>query len=72
MKISSPLQSWGTFGNLAMGYWKDTADIVNNWALDREFKPKFNTHQREQLIRGWKRAVERSLAWDVPEQSAAE
>jgi glycerol kinase len=57
---------------LAVGYWEDTTDIVKNWALDREFKPLFSTHRREQLIRGWKRAVERSLAWEAPVQAAAE
>ena len=25
---------------LAVGYWKDLADIARNWALDREFKPQ--------------------------------
>jgi hypothetical protein len=24
---------------LAVGYWKDTADVARNWALDREFAP---------------------------------
>jgi glycerol kinase len=57
---------------LAVGYWEDTADIVKNWALDREFTPELDTHRREQLIRDWKRAVERSLAWDAPAQAAAE
>lgn len=51
---------------LAVGYWKDTADIVNRWALDREFKPELMADRREQFVRGWQRAVERSLAWETP------
>ena len=24
---------------LAVGYWRDLADIASNWALDREYQP---------------------------------
>jgi glycerol kinase len=51
---------------LAVGYWEDTAHIVNNWLLDREFKPDMESGRREALTRNWQRAVERSLAWDEP------
>jgi glycerol kinase len=54
---------------LAVGYWQDTADIVNNWLLDREFQPTMPAQQREALHRNWKRAVERSLAWEEPAAS---
>jgi glycerol kinase len=51
---------------LAVGYWQDTAHIVNNWLLDREFQPTMPAQQRSSLVRHWRRAVERSLAWDEP------
>ena len=51
---------------LAVGYWQDTAHIVNNWLLDREFQPTMPAQQRAALLRNWQRAVERSLAWDEP------
>jgi glycerol kinase len=51
---------------LAVGYWQDTAHIVNNWLLDREFQPTMPEQQRSTLLRHWQRAVERSLAWDQP------
>ena len=25
---------------LATGFWKNTKDVTDNWALDREFKPE--------------------------------
>ncbi len=53
---------------LAVGYWQDTADIANNWALDREFKPALNDDKRRRLIADWQRAVQRSLAWDTPDR----
>jgi glycerol kinase len=53
---------------LAVGYWPDTAHIVNNWLLDREFQPTMPAQQRTSLLRNWQRAVERSLAWEEPAQ----
>lgn len=49
---------------LAVGFWKDKADIQKNWALDREFKPSMQSATRDKLYKGWKRAVERSLDWE--------
>jgi glycerol kinase len=46
---------------LAVGFWKDTADVARNWALDREFTPKMESTERERLYRGWQKAVGRSL-----------
>jgi glycerol kinase len=48
---------------LAVGYWKDTADVTRNWALDREFRPAMLADRREALYRGWQKAVKRSLDW---------
>jgi glycerol kinase len=48
---------------LAVGYWKDTADVTRNWALDREFRPALAADRRDALYRGWQRAVKRSLDW---------
>jgi glycerol kinase len=49
---------------LAVGYWKDTDDVVRNWALDREFTPALAEAPREALYRRWVRAVERSRDWE--------
>lgn len=48
---------------LAVGYWKDLADVRGNWALDREFAPSLDSHTREHLYTRWKKAVERSRGW---------
>ena len=48
---------------LAVGYWRDLADVSQNWALDREFTPAMQPDVRARLTRGWERAVERSLKW---------
>jgi glycerol kinase len=53
---------------LAVGYWQDTSDIAEHWALDRQFEPKLDSAKRTRLITDWQRAVERSLAWDPPQR----
>ena len=44
---------------LAVGYWEDADEVTANWALDREFVPKMDAATRDQLYRGWKKAVTR-------------
>ena len=50
---------------LAVGFWKSRDEIVRNWALDREFRPQMTADRRETRYAGWKRAVERALAWNI-------
>jgi len=54
---------------LATGYWESLDDLRANWALDREFTPTIDRHQRDRLHRGWQRAVQRSLGWIRPEET---
>jgi len=49
---------------LAVGYWKDTDDVVNNWALDREFTPAMAAAKRDGLYARWQKAVARSRDWE--------
>jgi glycerol kinase len=48
---------------LAVGYWKDLADIARNWALDREFKPQMDSGLRDERYAQWQEAVQRTLGW---------
>ena len=52
---------------LAVGFWKDEQDVAQNWQLDKRFEPKMSQQERQQLYRGWKRAVERAKAWEEAE-----
>ncbi len=52
---------------LAVGYWKDTADVASNWALDKRFEPTMSAAERDQRYRGWQRAVDRTLDWEEHE-----
>lgn len=48
---------------LAVGYFKDKEDVINNQKLDRVFNPKMGSDEREQLTAGWHKAVEKSFGW---------
>jgi glycerol kinase len=50
---------------LAVGYWRDTADLAHHWALDREYSPTMPAAERERLYARWRKAVERSLRWEI-------
>lgn len=50
---------------LAVGFWSDRQDISRNWALDREFTPARRPEEMETARRCWRRAVERSQAWET-------
>ena len=50
---------------LAVGFWRDTADLEANWRLDRRFSAAMEPARRDRLYAGWQRAVERSRGWAV-------
>ena len=49
---------------LSVGYWKDQAEIKENWALSRKFEPDMTEEKREKLLKGWKKAVRCAFAWE--------
>lgn len=52
---------------LAVGYWKDREEIRINWRIGKVFQPLMAQEKREQLLKGWKRAVRCALAWSEEE-----
>jgi glycerol kinase len=48
---------------LAVGFWRDTAELETNWALDRRFSPAMEPSRRAALRRTWARAVGRVRGW---------
>jgi glycerol kinase len=48
---------------LAVGYWKNTDELRQNWGKDKEWQPKLATANQEKLYQGWKKAVTRTLNW---------
>ena len=50
---------------LAVGYWKDTEDIQQQWQLNKLFEPQMDDASRTALTAGWKKAVEATVAWSL-------
>ena len=53
---------------LAVGFWKNQADVERNWALDQEFPPKMKARDRQNAVARWRQAVERSRGWAAADQ----
>jgi glycerol kinase len=48
---------------LAVGAYASTDDLRRLWRADRTFEPVWDEPRREQALRGWKKAVERTREW---------
>ena len=50
---------------LAVGFWNDKNEIKQNWCLEKTFIPTMTEEDRDLKHSKWKRAVERSLNWEL-------
>jgi len=48
---------------LAVGYWKSVEEIQEQWQVDKSFSPAMVDAKRNELVKGWQRAVNASIAW---------
>ena len=48
---------------LAAGFWSSQEEIRQNWAVDRTFTPSIPEGERDEKLKGWRRAVGRSFDW---------
>ncbi len=49
---------------LAVGYFKDTDDIIANWSEDHRWNPAMDDARRNHLYHFWKKAVTRTFDWE--------
>lgn len=42
---------------LAVEFWKDKNEVIENYQVDRVFEPQIDEERREKLYAGWKKAV---------------
>ena len=49
---------------LAVGFWKSKGELIQNWSMNKKFKPEMNEDERNNLYNGWKKAVERAKSWE--------
>ena len=50
---------------LALGFWKDKAQLQAQWTIDKRWEPKVDEVTRQKWYSGWKKAVEKSLGWEL-------
>lgn len=50
---------------LSNGFWRDTAEITQQWKADAVFHPQMGDDERETRLAQWRRAVERARNWAV-------
>ncbi|MBF0113127.1 MAG: glycerol kinase GlpK [Desulfamplus sp.] len=48
---------------LAVGFWKSTDDLKQNWSIHSIWKPNMEESKRLKYYAGWKKAVKRTLNW---------
>ena len=53
----------GYAAGLAVKFFSGLEELRANWSVDHTWKPRLGEAQREQLYRGWKKAVTRSFDW---------
>ncbi len=49
---------------LAIGFWKDFDEIENIREVDRIFVPAIDNITREEMLKGWHKAVDRARDWE--------
>jgi glycerol kinase len=49
---------------LAVGVWRDPAEVARQWRVDRTWTPALPSEDRDRLYARWNRAVERALDWE--------
>lgn len=48
---------------LAVGFWRDTAEVASIWKSGGRFEPLMPRARRDALVAGWRRAVDRAKGW---------
>jgi len=48
---------------LAVGYWKNKEEVINNTAIERRFYPEISEEERTRKVNGWNKAVKYSYGW---------
>ncbi len=62
--------AWGaaTLAGLGVGVYEKQSELNDVRRIDRVFEPRMSEQERERLLFGWHRAVERTLGWAKQEE----
>lgn len=48
---------------LAVGYWQNIEELGKNWAIAHTWNPDMDENKRNDLYKGWQKAVTKSYGW---------
>jgi glycerol kinase len=48
---------------LAVGFWRNFDELRANWGIGKEWQPQMDASKRNELYKGWKKAVTRTFDW---------
>ena len=48
---------------VTIGFWKDMDEVAANWKCEKRFEPRLTKEEREELMSGWKNAVQHASGW---------
>ena len=71
-EVVKPLQHETTalgvamLAGLTVGVWKEPSQLKNMQKIERVYSPQMSAEEREEKLKKWHRAVERSLGWELP------
>ena len=65
--VESTAMGAAYLAGLAVGFWRDQAEIRKIWAVDRTFEPQLDAKSRDARLHGWHRAVQRAFDWGKEE-----
>jgi len=54
---------------LAVGFWRNQAEIAAQWQVERRFEPALGRDAVERLREGWRKALSRAKSWEDPESA---
>ncbi|HML36722.1 MAG TPA: glycerol kinase GlpK [Bacillota bacterium] len=63
ISVETTAQGAAYLAGLASGYWKSKEEVLENWRISRVFEPDMESAVREELLKGWKKAVQTSFGW---------
>lgn len=56
---------------LAVGYWKNKEEVLENWAIDATFQPEICDETRAKKLKGWHKAVKYAFDWAKDDDAEA-
>jgi glycerol kinase len=62
-QLESTAQGAAYLAGLAIGYWRDEAEIRSLWKVDRVFEPSMDEARRAEFLAGWAKALGRAKGW---------